>query len=321
MARASSRARPNTRWFIERPFADESLESVFERAYHAYKGIALAREGWLVEMCKDLGSRSGGLSSRALVRVANAIGVPPVDLHKAILPDAPHLLSPAHRRAYCRACWIEDDRADRPRYFRRAWARALTFRCATHDEPLRAAPRPMQPLGDIPLPLDRPVYGGEELEVLRLVDSFSEQLAQSLFNAVPWPRMWRLDPIRARNLVGRSVSNLRSVPSPCPAQYAWLGGGPDPVCQYRFRPVDSTRGSVWESYRQLASPASRRAAVWLAAWIVVPELAVDLRPSNLGDQVLNQDVSRIAIAEGQGAGRRMIRLRSAIAREATAWEM
>lgn len=318
MARAY--LRPAIRWMIEHPFADESIESVFERAHHAYKGVALAREGWLVEMCCDLGMRSGTLTSRAVVRIAQALGVRPTDLHRTILPDAPQLLSPAHRRAYCRACWVEDDRAGHPRYFRRAWAGALVFHCVTHNEPLRAGPRPAQPLADVPLSWDRPVYAAKELQVLTLVNDSADQLGRSLFNGAPWPRSWRLDPLRARNLLGRCVSNLLLHPSPCPAQWVWLSDSKESsVCEYRFERVGSTRGSVWEAYRQLGSPAARRAAVWLTAWIVVPKLSVNLRPTNVAEHVIGQQTTGIAADRRRAVGRHMRRLRNALELEATAW--
>jgi hypothetical protein len=319
MTRAYLRESSQVRWFIDPPMNDETIDSVFERAYHQYKGIALAREGWLVEFCRPQPAAGLPMTSRNIMRVARALGVRPTRLLRTIVPDRPDMLAPGHRRAFCRACWVEDDRADRPRYFRRSWAKALCLRCAIHGEPLRVAPRPQYPVTDIPLPLDGPIFAAQERAVINMTDCFADQLHASLFDAAAWPAQWHLDALRARNLLGRCVSNLLLDPAPCPAHWVWLGGQNDPVCQFRTRPAASTRGSIWEAFRQLDSPASRRAALWMVAWVVMPGLPSELRPQGIKEHLFGQDPAHMAREETRSAGRRMMRIRTALAREGLAW--
>lgn len=320
MARAFRHDVPRVRWFIEPPMADETLESVLERAYQAYHGISLAREGWLVDFCRP-GLPAGAWDSRAMVRVAHALGVSARRLRATAVPDGPAFLAPTHRRAFCRACWVHDDRVGRPRHFRRAWAGALTLRCFDHDEPLRVAPALRGPLADVPVSLDPPVLGHRERDIIDMVDAFAQTLDRCLHQGAPWPSDWRLDALRARNALGRCVSNLLLNPAHAPFQWAWLGEGSGLVGETPMRTLTTTRGSVWDSFRHIDAPAARRAALWLVAWIVLPDAPDALRPAGLEEHLFRQDPAHMAREEARSAGRRLSRLRQALSRESIAWRL
>lgn len=321
MARFSTKHAPTVRWHIEPPMPQETFESVCERAYHRYKGISLAREGWLVDFCRMPGREGMSRGARSTLRLARALGVHPSRMHATMLLDAPHRLTPAARRAYCRACWVEDDRHARPRYFRRDWAGALTVSCAVHHEPLSLAAAPQKTLEDVPIALDARTLATHERRVLAMIDRFAAQLEASVFHAAPWPDDWAMDALRSRNLVARCVSNLLLNPAPAPSRWAWLGEGGEPLCHDPRTFLAPTRASPWEAYRQIASPATRRAALWQVAWRVVPGREPELRPRGLGEHLVREDPATMARESNHSVGRRMRRLRDAFAREANGWRL
>lgn len=319
MTRANLRSAPRVRWYIDPPMPDETLESICERAYHQYKGIWLAREGWLVDFCRNGAGGAMPRNSITTLRLARALGVRAPRMHAAMLADAPWRLAPAARRAYCRACWVEDDRHARPRYFRRDWAGALTLHCAVHGEPLRLAAAPLKSLADIAVALDAPALAPRERRVLALVDTFAQQLYRSVFRGAPWPASWAMGPLQARNLVGRCISNLLLDPAPAPAHWVWFGESAQTLCHDPRHALPPTRASPWEAFRQAASPAARRAALWQVAWWVLPDRAAALRPDGLAEHLINEDPAAMARESPRSAGRRMRRLRTALAKEFAGW--
>jgi hypothetical protein len=307
------------RWFIEPPWPEETFESICERASQHYLGIALTREGWRVDFCRSPSEVGLPGDTRTTLRLARALGVRALELHATRLPDTPALLAPGARRAYCRGCWVDDDRHGRPRYFRRAWAQALTVRCVVHAEPLLLAAAPVKALAAISLSPDAPTLSEREHRVLSLIETFAAQLSASLFQGAPWPRDWAQGPLQSRNLLAGCVSNLQPTPAPAPSRWIWWASAGPALCQDKRTGLPPTRGSPWEIFRHLASPAARRAALWQVAWLVHPGRMPEIRPDGIGARGDDAFSGTLAYVPTRAARPRRHRVRCAIAREFKGW--
>jgi TniQ len=312
-------SRPGLRWWVPPPAADESLESVLERTYHAYKGIRLARAGWFADVCSPPGEERRPLRSADIVRLAHLLSISPDRLHRTRVADTPDVLAPAARRAFCRECWMADDAAARPRYFRRAWAGTFTLRCAIHDEPLGWASLPALSIARIPLTSFASRPTGNAAAVLRLIEHFAQALQASLVDNAAWPTGWRLPALSARTLVARCLINLLREPAPTPVQALWPGPGLQVLCAPGRGLPPTCRRSPWEEVRSAGPPSWRRAALWTAARFVIPDLPVALWPDGMGMSTFQRDRDFVVREPTGSEGRRLRRLRAAFEREMEHW--
>jgi len=133
-------AGPRERWTIPGPGPDESLESLIERADRYY-------HGWLTGLGRRLDVRPASsaegdhlaaarLTITDVRAIAQRIDVPAARLFGHRLVTGPDHLDVPQRRAFCAHCWLDDDRAGRPRAFRRSWARVWCLSCPVHGIPL-----------------------------------------------------------------------------------------------------------------------------------------------------------------------------------------
>jgi hypothetical protein len=308
------------RWWIAPPMPDESLESVCERAHRHYKGLRLTEEGWLLD---GSGARAACLAStvQGLVDIARRLNVPAADLQRTRSVDGPGMLHLTCRRAFCRACWLEDDAAGRDRYRRKAWAGVFALQCDTHNEPLIAAPIVRMTPGEVALSPTLPTYTSRERLVLRAINELAHALDASLFHGAAWSPTWRLPLIPTRNLLGRCVANLSRAHRSCPAQRPRVGPEHHPILHFRGIRRHQTCGSVWEIYRRIVQPAARRSALWLTWQIVAPRESEKQDARRWTAHFHRQDAEFLAHDDEKTLGRRTQRLRSALAREGQVWSV
>lgn len=266
-----------TRWWIPPPGSDESLRSVLSRAAALYE--CMPGQLWAslnqddAQPCGDIDSPS----CPALLRIAQALGARAVELLPHRLADEPWRLLPDVRQCFCPACWNEDLRAGRPRTLRRAWSHVLRIRCQTHGLPLCLA-QGTWATSTSPYNYQIPKFTPEEQGVLDLIESFGTALEQSLFFGSPWPEGWRGTPQAVRSLLGALSFNQDSRRNFPPIRNVEASGGLSSVICYPRHMQEPLKGSPWEAFRAIANPGIRRAALWVAAWNVVPDLPAASSP-------------------------------------------
>jgi hypothetical protein len=278
---------PITRWWIAPPGPGETLRSVLDRAAQLYE--CDPRQLWrslhadetpAMEHVDDPGTR-------ALYRLAGALGVTPCRLQPLCVPDTPWRLAPAARLSYCPRCEALALAADTPSMALGAWTHVLRTQCPEHGVPLRLRPEAQFRGGrssDAPAaPTD-----GVGRRVLDLIEAFATALEDSLYFGAPWPVGWRIDAGRARAALlsvsfhpgpTRGLPVIADVRPP-----RELLADVHVTCHH----MDPVPAPTWDQFRAIADPAVRRAALWVVAWHVVPDLDEALCPGwlhlELGDE-------------------------------------
>jgi hypothetical protein len=265
-----------TRWWIAPPRPDESLRSVVARAADLYR-LDVPR---LWRALQGSGQAIGDLDdppARQLCLMAQAMAVPAARLHAHRLPDAPWLLAPEARLASCPRCDEEARVAGKAPIYRRSWARVLSTSCGEHAVPLRRSVSVLSP-GDrgfkLPLPESE-----DALALLGMIERFGITLDGCLYFGKPWPSEWKGTPALARAGLLRACCNLDS-------QAQWVPiDDVQPLATLlldihgsRHRCSPTHHGVGWEGFRRIATPALRRAALWLVAWECIPNLPSEFWP-------------------------------------------
>jgi len=275
----------NVRWWVAGPGEDESLRSMVERVERLYGGERDGFPTWQQDSDTSTyasASRMDAPSIKRLLELARLLGVSPATLHTHRMLDGPYLLHKMQRRAYCPACWLSDESTGRPRAFRRAWAGVFALNCAKHGTPLQwAEPRLSE---SITAPLNLPALpsGHRDQKVLQLIEDFARALDASLTRNAAWPLSWRGNAHSTRALLIRCVANLG-----WERGYAPVSSLSPPlsirafVCPPRGASEPLVSQRPWESVRALGRPAWRRAALWIAAWYVIPDLPDECRPDSI----------------------------------------
>ena len=265
------------RWWIRPPMPDESLRSVLDRAADLYE-----RPPQCIwdSLNRDDPKPSGDIeapSCAALNRMAKAIGTAPSTLFAHRLPDAPWLLAPNARTIYCPLCWGQHRARGEPCATRRSWCRLLRTRCPDHCCPLRLAPERWATQTRCPL-LELPTFTELERRVLDLIESFGGILERSLYCGAGWPSSLKGDPHTARLLLLAVSFNLNKVRD-CPwTKCVYTTGNLESFVRgplHQEEPVTELR---WESFREIADPAIRRAGLWVTGWELMRERPLDLSP-------------------------------------------
>ena len=267
----------HTRWWIPQPGQDESLRSVLGRAAALYE--CTPDELWASLNQDDSGS-SGDIDSpscTALLRVAKALGTRAVGLLPHRFADVPWHLTPRARRSFCPSCWNEDLRLGRPRTLKRAWNHVLRTRCPIHGLPLNLAPETWA-MTTTRYEHPVPTFTPEEQGTLDLIESFGVALEQSLYFGTPWPEGWRGTPQAARSLVASLCVNMNSERDFPPIRNVMATSALSAVISTPRHTQEPFRGHAWETFRAIANPGIRRAALWVAAWRLVPEHPSTLSP-------------------------------------------
>jgi hypothetical protein len=271
------------RWWITGPEPDESLRSLIERAVNLYGSEGNDYRPHLSRHATPYGVSLDGLDTLSVhdvLAVARTVGVRPRDLFMHRLTDHPALLEEHERRAFCPRCWQNDMHQGRPPTFRRAWSGIFTLQCAIHAVPLHWAPN--LPAGEVPLSILRLTPATKVgKETLTLIHGFARRLGDALYDHAPWPPSWRGSAFSARALLMRSTTNLGCLPEHLPLSS--ISADPD-LREFVGVPLhrnDPLQASPWEGVRRLGPPAWRRAAFWMVAWYVIPQLAMTFRPPGL----------------------------------------
>lgn len=262
-----------TRWWIAGPGEDESLRSIVERAERFYGGQSegLRRHLWpRATPLPDLIAGLDALPAGKLFELARLIGVTPRSLYPHRLLDHPMLLLESERRAYCPLCWRDDQRAGKPVVFRRAWAGVFTLNCSRHGVPLHWA-APMVTYDALEKVQLRP-RSKVSKRILQSIGQLASVMEAALQGEDAWPVHWQGNALAARALLMRAVVNLG-----CTLEHAPFSNvtAHHDLAAYVGTPrkrIEPLQESPWESVRALGPPAWRRAALWLVARYVMPEL-------------------------------------------------
>lgn len=281
------------RWWIPPPAPDETLRSVLERAAALYHW----EPGQLWQALNGEGATVAGTidqpSCLALIRIGQALGMPAARLRQHRVPDVAWRLDPAARRAVCPICWELPTPQQEGLPELRSWTHVLRTHCPIHDTPL-CLPVARHHAGTDSTKLA--ALTSDDLEVLSLIETFGTTLEQSLFFGASWPAPWRCGPIQARRLlVEVSSYNGEGAGHPLIANVApsatltsFIHGGRHLL-----------QGGVaqdWEWFRSIADPAIRRAALWTAAWMTIPDLPQRLSPG-WGMDLANRSGRLAAVGE------------------------
>jgi len=269
------------RWWLAAPGHDESLRSLVERADRLYGKPPPEGYAWQSRPYGEGAQHLDAPTSRELARLARMLGTSPRHLRTHCLEDGPHLLEVSERRAYCPQCLQEDSAAGRPRTFRRAWARVLIVSCSEHGTPLQWAEPRLAAEVNFALGPSQPELAEEDWEVLRLIDTFAHTLEACLWGNASWPAEWRGNPHAARALLIRCLSNLSSRRAAPPVAQLWVRSSLIPVISVPLRNVPPLHGVPWKVVQRVGRPAWRRAALWLVAAQVIPELPEWCRPETI----------------------------------------
>lgn len=310
---------PRERWWIRPLMPEETIESLLERASHVYGGIVLQRNGWFTDVLGASGTEAAPLRARDIIRLARLLQVSPRRMHAAHLADEPDMLVPAQRRAFCPACWLEDDAAGRPRYFRRAWARVLSLSCTRHGDPLDWAAAPLFPMQRMWFERRR-LHATEDARwLMDLLDQFAATVEWALFGGLPWPQHWRLNAYQARALLCHCLGHLESEEGRAVGQALWPGPGPASLYQVRRDDQPPWRGNPWEAVRRAGRPSWRRGAVWITAWLTDPDFPPELAPCGLTRAMQESDPVTLQRGLTRSPGHRLVRLRKALDGDRRSW--
>jgi hypothetical protein len=259
-----------TRWWVAPPRSQETLGSVVARAAQLYHTSAHALWADLnPEDAAALGEMDNP-TRLGLQRLGATIGMPPAALVRYRLGDVPWRLRPEARVAVCPAC-VDAGRGP----YRADWSRVFVPTCPLHAEPLRLPAN----RGGKSEPPARSELSETDCQVLALIERFGLALEQALHFGGTWPSGWHGSASQARTLVLRACLPLgmdsdlvpiSQVNSPG-ALAAWVHGTAG-------HPVTPVHGCAIERFRGLANPALRRAALWVGAWLTVPNLPESLQP-------------------------------------------
>jgi hypothetical protein len=265
------------RWWISPPGPDETLRSLLDRAAALFE---CEPQSLWNDLHKDATTPAGDIddpTTTALHRLAAAVGMSSIDLHRHRLPDAPWRLAPEARRTYCPQCHVDEIVAGRPITFRQEWTHVLRTQCPLHKVPLCLAQ-----VGGVrgwPVSSRR---GAErtttDQSILDLIEMFGTSLEQSLFFGAPWPSQWRADPCTTRTLLLRVSLNLGKERAPVAVANVFPSAGLSTVIHGPVHLMEPVDGPPWDAFRAIADPAIRRAALWIAAWSCIPDLGNDLSP-------------------------------------------
>lgn len=263
--------RRNPRWWVSPPGPDESLRSLLARVADMYESEP--GEVWSRLNAGDpqAAGEVDDPSCAALHRMGQALGVPGASLQAHRLHETPGLLAPAARTAMCPCCWVEDDAAGRPRSYRRAWAHVLRTVCPVHRVHL-VIPRDRRQPDLAAAQAQQAALTPDDLQILALIDRLGATLESALCEGAPWPCDWQGSAVSARQALVQVSFNPGGVRGPpvianvCPSPtLASVVHGP---LHYR----GPGEAADWEAFRRIADPCVRRAALWVVAWQVVPEL-------------------------------------------------
>lgn len=262
-----------TRWWVAPPGPDETLASLLARAATLYdcNGEALWND-LAVPGAPSLGPIDAP-TTFGLCRLGDVIGLPPANLLRHRVPDAPWRLAPAARQAVCPECMAEDAAAGRTITFRAGWTRAFVPVCPHHKTPL-CLPNAR---GSARAPVESPAPTDADHALVNLIHDFGTTLEQCLHFDASWPTGWKGTAIRARTLVLRACFPERvGASAPCSSVMPSRGIAPW-VHGPRHELLPATKNE-WEAFRSVADPAVRRAAMWCAAWLTIPYLPDAWRP-------------------------------------------
>lgn len=264
----------NQRWWIPPPQPDESLRSVLARAAAFYR--RRPHNIWRA-LIKDGPGEAGCVDCPrpwVLARLARALGVSAPEVFQCRLPDRPWLVKGQDQMAYCPICWNEDIAAGRPIYLRREWAHLLKMQCRIHDYPLLPCQENWATREGYPYVV--PAFSSHEHAIFSLVDRFAHEFCATAFEGSPWPPYALFSFEQARNaliLVNYSTAGGREFS----VTHEIL---PFRKLRYGIRgpklPKHVPTRVTWILFRDITNPTHRRAALWLVACNVLPDL-----PNNL----------------------------------------
>ena len=271
------------RWPVSTLGKDETLQSLTERAARFY-GCAPERL-WAATNNDDA---SVGLpddpTAPALARLANAVGMRPVDLLPSRIPDSSGWLTAARRHAYCPYCWKEDLQAGRPCSYRVHWARVLTVACPVHRAPLLywrlhqdddKADFVGQELSVCMMALDSLAKDDAYVGALDAINRFAVDLDGVLFHGKPRPKRWLASALQIRRVMEQVLvdEEVRGAPWSMTIPQRWRG-----IVHLGRHAVVAPGDSVWEPLRHAHDPGIRRAALWLSAARFDPGFPESMRP-------------------------------------------
>lgn len=272
------------RWWIASPGEDETLRSVVERADRVH-GSPLCDTPYPWQ--ESLSSNAcDAPTSRELLLLARMMNTPARRLLAHRLADGPHLLQIGERRAFCPQCIYEDHCEGRPRAFRRAWARFFLVSCPVHGVPLQWAEPRLSGIAESTLATTTLPESTRHREILQLIDDFAQTVESCLWQGASWPSKWRGTPHSARAYLARHLCNLIAIPTVLPVSHLWRGDVSFPLVAVPKRPTQPLRGSAWDAVRGVGRPAWRRAALWLTAWRIIPNLPFAWKPEVIPEDYL-----------------------------------
>jgi hypothetical protein len=310
---------PRERWWIKSLMPHETIDSIIERASHVYGGIVLQRTGWFTDVLGSRGTEETPLRLGDIIRLARLMQVKASQMRAAHVADEPDTLAPGERRAFCPACWLEDDAAGRPRYFRRAWARVFSLSCTRHNDPLAWAAAPLFPMQRMWFER-RHLHSTDDARwLMDLLNDFAATMEWHLFGGLPWPSNWRLNGYQARALLCHCLGHLDGVPSPTMGQLLHSALGPASLFETRRGDAPPWRGSPWEVVRHAGRPSWRRGAIWITAWLTLPDFPAELAPRGVTQITQRIDPMVSYRKVKRRPGRRLRRLREAFKRDRLAW--
>lgn len=271
------------RWPIAALGKHETLQSLTERAARFY-GCAPERL-WATTHGEqaDIGVPDDP-TAQALVRLAHAVGMRPVDLLPSRIPDSSGWLTPMARYAYCPYCWKDDLEAGRPCGYRVDWARVLTVACEDHGAPLLYW-RPHhndedpdfvnQELSVCIMALESLATDSAYAQTFAAIYRFAANLDGVLFGDKRRPSEWRASPTQIRRLMEQVLidDDVRAAPWSMIIPHRWRG-----IVHLGRHAVVATGDASWEPLRHAHDPGVRRAALWLAASRFDPAFPQAMRP-------------------------------------------
>ena len=266
------------RWWVTPPRPGETLTSMAQRAATLYH---VSPETLWQQLGAGSTTPMGPLdapSTQGLRRLGQAIGLPPKALVPARLADVPWRLAPQARLAVCPHCADEEAAAGAPPIYRADWTRVLTPVCHRHGTCLRlmsacARSRPNEIGASDPDALSE-----SSQTVLALINNFGKVLEGALYFGRPWPSHWRASPALARTWMLRAALPSGDEPEVVPSHNVASNGALAAWVRGPLRGLSPVHGDAWEAFRSITDPAQRRAALWISAWLTIPDLPENVSP-------------------------------------------